>query len=145
MKYENELALIVAYYLSKFDNIAYNRLAYGTKNTTHEMIGTILGVNPNTVKNMRDAFDPLHDNPRVGWYQRDLSPSRAKVVQMFGELTENALYGLVKEILVNKELEQPDGLRDVLEIIHKNNNENKRTYSCTTRGITGKKAEEYFI
>lgn len=145
MKYENELALIVAYYLSKFDDIAYSRLNLGGKNKTHETIGAILGVNPNTVKNMRDAFDPIHDNKRVGWYQSELAPSRVRVVEMFGELTENALSEIVNEILANKELENQDDLKNALENIQKKDDKTKKICTYTTRGITGKMAEEYFI
>lgn len=145
MKYENELALIIAYYLSRFDNIAYSRLGMGSKNKTHDTVGAILGVNPNTVKNMRDGFDPIHDNNRVGWYQSELAPSRVRVVEMFGDLQENSLYEIVKEILENKELENQDGLKEALDNIQKNDYKSKRVVSYTTRGITGKKAEEYFM
>ncbi|HIS35736.1 TPA: DUF3883 domain-containing protein [Candidatus Scatousia excrementigallinarum] len=145
MKYENKLALITAYYLSKYDDLAYKKLNYGSKNSTHKKIGLILGVNPNTVKNMRDAFDPLHDNPRVGWYQRELPRSRSKVVEMFGDLSEESLYEIVREILFDKELNNQDDFKFALGNIKESDKTLKKSYSYTTRGITGKKAEEYFL
>ena len=83
MKESHSLSLIAAYYLSKYDETAYKELGFRSSTMTHIEIGRALGVNPNTVKNMRDEFDPLHDNQRAGWYQRPLRPSRAKVVEAF--------------------------------------------------------------
>jgi hypothetical protein len=74
MKEGNSLALIAAYYLSKFDSVAYEYLGFETKTKTHNEIGQILGVNPNTIKNMRDDFDSIHDNPRVGGSIPPLAP-----------------------------------------------------------------------
>ena len=93
-------ALIVAYYLSRFDREGYARLGYGAITETHEQIGRVLGVPANTVKNMRDEFDPVHENPRVGWHQRErLSPSRLAVLRRFGQLDEPALREIVLGLL----------------------------------------------
>ena len=101
MKESHTLALIVANYLSKYDKEAYKDLGFSTSSDAHKQIGRALGVNPNSIKNMRDEFDPLHDNPRVGWYQRPLRPSRAKVVESFQDLGEEELRDVVLEILTN--------------------------------------------
>lgn len=91
MREENKLALIVGYYLSKYDHIAYQNLGYGTQISTHETIGAHLNVKPNTIKNMRDEFDTIHDNGRVGWHQRELSVSRKDVVEKYSHLGEPEL------------------------------------------------------
>ena len=59
------LALIVAYYLSKFDQTAYKHLGLGSVTATHQKIGRALGINPNSIKNTQNEFDPLHDNPHA--------------------------------------------------------------------------------
>ena len=74
----------------------------------------MLGVNLNSVKNMRDEFDPLHDNLRAGWYQRPLRPSRAKVVESFQHLSEEELRDVVLEILTNPEFVSSDDFSDVV-------------------------------
>jgi len=145
MKENHSLALIVAYYLSKFDKIAYEKLGFSSSRATHAEIGRMLGVNPNSVKNMRDEFDPLHDNPRVGWYQRPLRPSRAKVVESFQDLSEEELRDVVLEILTNPEFVSSDDFSDVVTPISKREKKRKGKSVFIVRGPTGRKAEEHFM
>ena len=102
MKEENKKALIVAYYLSKYGDAAYSNLKFKTQREAHANIGQTLNVKPSSVKNMRDEFDPLHDNSRVGWYQRPLRPSRADVVNRYKNVSESELFKTVQEILRQK-------------------------------------------
>lgn len=99
----NKLALIVSYYLSRFDTLALERLGYSKWNQAIADIGKILNINPNTIKNMRDDFDPLHPNKRVGWYQRELRPSRKKIKDKYENYTEEELTKIVKDILNNSD------------------------------------------
>ena len=99
MKQENKLALIVAYYLSKFDRTAYENLKFGNLRETHKIISEIIGANRNTLKNMRDQFDPYHENPRQGWYQRQLSSSRRNIVDKYSSYTEAEMLDVVLNIL----------------------------------------------
>jgi hypothetical protein len=145
MKENHSLALIVAYYLSKFDTLAYERLGFTTSTATHAEVGRMLGVNPTSVKNMRDEFDPLHDNPRAGWYQRPLRPSRAKVVESFQNLSEEELRDVVLEILTNPEFVLSDDFSDVVTPIYKREKKRKGKSVFIVRGPTGRKAEEHFI
>lgn len=104
MKEENKLALIVAYYLSKFDQTAYKNLGYKTQSEAHKTISNILGVNINTLKNMRDEFDPYHSNRRKGWHQREILGSRKDVMQKFQNYGEIELREKVQDILRSKAL-----------------------------------------
>lgn len=136
MKQANKLALVIAFYLSKFDDRAYEALGFGNQGETHEAIGRQLGVKPNTIKNMRDEFDPLHANKRVGWYQKRLGPSRQLIANAFDEFTELDLEIYVKAILQHS----GEGIEDfgVDELYRK---EPKRS----DRALTGRSAEEFFI
>jgi hypothetical protein len=141
MKKSNYLTMVVAYYLSKYNDSAYIALNHGTKSKTHEAIGNALGVNKNTVKNMRDEFDPLHENKRVGWHQRELRPSRKRVVELYQSLQEEELRDVVLELLENAGTFSYGNSTDLI-------NESDETNSdpvFIVRGITGKKAEEIFI
>jgi len=144
MKENHSLALIVAYYLSKYDMIAYERLGFQSSTATHAEIGRILGVKPNSVKNMRDEFDPLHDNPRAGWYQRPLRPSRAKVVESFQDLSEEELCDVVLEILTNPDFITSDDFEDVINPIVRRDKRRASKSVFIVRGPTGRKAEELF-
>ena len=77
MKPQNELALIVAYYLSRFDKQGYSLLGYKTFMDATKGIGLTLGVKPRTIQGMRDEFDPYNQNNRIGW-ERELRGSRLK-------------------------------------------------------------------
>ena len=141
MKDSNSLSLVVAYYLSKYDEKAYETLGLGNRTESHRIIGEILGVNKNTVKNMRDEFDPLHENKRAGWYQRDLRPSRQKIVEQYQHLEEEELRDLVLEILENKHILDDDTSSDLIEVLDEPN----ANPIFIVRGITGRKAEEIFL
>ena len=145
MKENHSLALIIAYYLSKFDRRAYESLGISKSTEAHKEIGGILGVNPNSVKNMRDEFDPLHDNDRVGWYQRPLRPSRLKVVESFQHLTEEELRDIVIEIMKNPDFRVSDDFADIVQSISRRKKKRKGKSVFILRGPTGRKAEEFFI
>jgi hypothetical protein len=141
MKESNYLSMVVAYYLSKFNEKAYEELGLGNRTESHKAIGNILDVNENTVKNMRDEFDPLHDNPRSGWHQRPLRPSRQQIVEQYQDLEEEELRDLVIEILEKKSILGDKDGNDSIEIIDEKNSEPL----FIVRGPTGRKAEEIFV
>jgi len=143
MEKNNKLALIVSYYLSKFNKTAYKNLGFSSFKETYEEVGRRLQVNKNSIKNMRDEFDPLHDNNRVGWYQRELRPSREKVVEKFQELDEEDLREIVLEIIFNKKFSDTENCKEILETISDNDKTKNDNYK--SRGVTGKKAEEIFL
>ena len=143
MKQSNYLSLVVAYYLSKFDKKAYEVLGFGNSTETHRLIGKILEANANTIKNMRDEFDPLHENNRAGWYQRELRPSRQKIVEMYQHLEEEELRDLVIEILENKNINELNNAIDLIEVIDRPTSDSNSIFII--RGITGRKAEEIYL
>ena len=110
MKRENELALIIAFYLSKYDREGLGNLGYANFNKAYRDIEKKIGVKATSVKNRRDEFDPVHDNERVGWYQRPMSPSRVRIVEQFSSMSEPTLRSIVLDI-INKQ-------NDISEVIH---------------------------
>lgn len=146
MEKNNYLALVVAYYLSKFDTAAYSNLGYNTQNETHLRVGQMLGVNPNSVKNMRDEFDPIHNNKRAGWYQRPLRPSRARVAESFQDLSEEEMRDIVLEILTSQNNSFSDSLHEFAGSIDRQEDKSRdNAHVFVVRGPTGRKAEEIFI
>lgn len=146
MKSNNTRALIVAYYLSKFDTLAYEHLGFHSHMEAHVELGRKLGVNPNSVKNMRDEFDPIHDNPRAGWYQRPLRPSRARVVEAFQNLSEVELRDVVLEILTDAHASSSDELAMLISPIVAEDKKTGRTNAAyIVRGPTGRRAEQFFM
>lgn len=139
MDLNRKKGLIVAYYLSKYDRKALEVLNYDSFRAAFRDIGAKLGIPHNTIKNRRDDFDSINDNSRSGWYQKELSKSSLEVAEKFGNISEDAITEIVKDIL----LEQNDDTT-ILELLGTDNDaSNTRAYN--NRGITGKQAERLFI
>ncbi|WP_140456858.1 MULTISPECIES: DUF3883 domain-containing protein [Priestia] len=132
-------ALIVAYYLSKYDRNALETLQYKSFLSAFRDIGKRLGIKPNTIKNRRDDFDPIHSNSRSGWYQKELSKSSLEVVEKFENVSQDALTQIVKEILFDE-----NDSNDILQLLS-DEKESPKSREINSRGVTGKRAEELFI
>lgn len=143
MKENHKLTLFIAYYLARFNREAYSHLGYQTMLEAHQDIGEIMKMNPHTVKQMRDGFDPMFGH-RAGYYQVPLSKSRIQVAQAMQDLDENAVYNIVKSILEGASSDNKEEQEQISGII---TSENKKTQnqSYLLRTATGKKAELFFI
>jgi hypothetical protein len=72
-------------------------LGYGTQQATHVALGEALGVPAESIKNWHE-FDPVHENERAGWHRRAMYPSRRRVIEAFGDLSEHELSTLVSAV-----------------------------------------------
>lgn len=148
MEENHKKALIVAFYLSKFDRDAYINLNFGNMTDTHKKIGQVLKVNPNTIKNMRDQFDSVLGNNRKGWWQKPLSKTRLQTIQKFNNLSEISLFEIVTDLLNTDNNPNVEEIKEVLDTIDENNEniKSKRNYTYSiARCQTGLDAENYFI
>ena len=148
MKPENKLALIIAYYLSRFDKTALDNLGYPSFTAAFKHIGASLDIKPSSIRNMRDEFDPLHNNPRAGWIGRDFQKrrSRVKVVETYGDMDEPGLREVALEILQGHSPEHTEIVDELTALIPDSKADRKpRAAIFAPRGPTGKAAEEYFI
>ncbi|MEC0281548.1 protein NO VEIN domain-containing protein [Terribacillus saccharophilus] len=153
MEKNHKLALIVAYYLSRFyvdekDRMPLENIEIFTGITrAFDEIGKRLNVKPKTIKNMRDHFDPLHGH-RKGWHQDTLGPSKLEVYEKFKDLSEEALVEIVRDIIyVNGSKDEIKKNIDIYteSIDTYDDDGHKPKKGFGTRGITGKKAEEIFL
>jgi len=138
----SRLALIAAFYLSKFDTAGLVRLGYATFKDAFVDIGQQLGVKPQSVKNKRDDFDPIFSNARAGWYQRELGPSRLKILHLLDDLSFHTLTGFVTDLISDPAYRQSPEIMDVLDALKRSRRKNRR---FIPRGATGRMAEELFI
>ena len=139
-------ALIIAFYLSKFDALAYKNLGFGTQSQTHEHIGNVLGIKPATIKNYRDEFDPYEDNSRVGWYQKEARKSISKIKIDFDNLEEYSLQKIVKGFLSGNDATNFLSIISNIKLTEDkddNKEESNKAFSIQMTQ-TGKLAEEYF-
>lgn len=98
MKRNHILGMACGYYLSRFDD-SYARLGLGNMSMTHQAIGHALDVPPRSIQNWRDEFDPIHDNARKGWWNRNMSPSRIRMVALLGDWDEDEVHELVADAI----------------------------------------------
>jgi hypothetical protein len=102
-------------------------------------------INPSSIKNMRDEFDPIHRNKRKGWHQRPLRPSRAEVVNKFSEMPEPEMLSLINGMLNEKTYEADQPLAQIVHEIGVGEGNKLRNNVFVNRGTTGRAAEEAFI
>lgn len=147
MKPENELAMIVAFYLSKFGNEGLRNLGFQSYTQAFSHVSRRLSVNQNSVKNWRDEFDPYYDNGRQGW-TRKLRPSRQKVMLAFDDLSESAMRAVVLDIISPEARSKVETeLHPALQEIKASEKppKSKKSIEYVPRGPTGRMAEEFFL
>lgn len=140
MEPKNILGMVCGYYLSRFDQRAYDRLGYRSQQAAHEALGKALEVPTESIKNWRDEFDPVHENTRQGWHKREMAPSRRRTIEALGDLSEPEIFGLIKEAIA-----APSGssARVLVQAIDESDvGTDEATYGL--RGPTGIKAEQAF-
>lgn len=133
---DNQQAIIVSYYLSRFNNQAINNLGYQTWKDAFKNLSEILQINKHTLHNWRDEFDPFHGY-RAGWYQRKPRKIISNIISQFEQLEEYDIRQIVEEILIGNNIKSL--LIDTSEIAAISNP------IFILRGPTGRKAEQFFI
>lgn len=135
MKLSNRNKSVLAgLYLSKFDSKALDKLGFESFSEAFNVIGAALGVQPASIKNYRDEFDPLFPNGRKGWHKRTMREYCKEIYNMYKDLPESEFTSYLKEAIYKG--------RDIdvmLEAL-----DSDKSNSFAKRLITGQAAEEYF-
>jgi hypothetical protein len=142
MQRNQVLGMICGYYLSRFDEDAYSSLGYGTQEATHNALGEALGVAPKSIKNWRDEFDPVHDNPRRGWSGREMYPSRRRTIEALGDLSQSELLALLRTFLADSLGSVANEVVIAIGDVDGDGTSSRGTYGL--RGPTGARAERAF-
>jgi len=80
-------ALIVGYAMSRLDNLFLDTLGYQTWVDAFDSTSSLFSMPPASIKNIRDEFDPFHDNGRMGWHKRPLRQNRLRVLTELCDLS----------------------------------------------------------
>lgn len=129
-------AIIISYYLSRFNYEAVNNLGYQTWKDAFEDLSEKLQINKHTIKNWRDEFDPFHGH-RAGWHQREARKTISNIISQFELLEEYDIRQIVEEIINGNRIDLPE--------IDNSETEFNSNPIFILRGPTGKKAEQFFI
>lgn len=132
----NEQAIVVSYYLSRFNDEAVNNLGYKTWKDAFDDLSDKLQINKHTIKNWRDEFDPFHGH-RAGWHQRQPRKTISNIISQFEQLEEFDIRQIAVEIINGNKIDLPE--------IDNSENEVITNPIFILRGPTGKKAEQFFI
>lgn len=66
---KRDKAVLTGLFLSKFGEEGMGLMGLDNFTAAFNVLGYGLGVNPNSLKNYRDEFDPLFPNTRKGWHK----------------------------------------------------------------------------
>lgn len=131
-------AIIIGYAMSRLDREYLQTQKCKTWKQAFQRAGRSLQVTPASLKNLRDEFDPLHDNRRRGWHQRPLRPNRQRVLAELCEVSDSGLLALVDRILGRDEAAIADAIDSLVT-------PSRVVQNVAERLQTGRLAEEYFL
>ncbi|MES2685109.1 MAG: DUF3883 domain-containing protein [Pseudomonadota bacterium] len=138
MKSLRDKSIIAGLYLSKFDVEGLSLLGFNSFVEAFNIIGFALGVQPASIKNYRDEFDPLMLNQRKGWHKRPMRSHCKKIFDDFSNLDLIDFSKLVEKI-IRKNSVADDLFSELLTL------EEPAESSFAKRLVTGQAAEEYFL
>lgn len=92
-------SIICGLFLSKFDLDGLTKLDFESFSEAFNVIGFSLGVQPASIKNYRDEFDPLYPNSRKGWHKREMRVYCREIHDKFGALHIDDFAILLKKII----------------------------------------------
>jgi hypothetical protein len=131
-------SLIIGYAMSRFDQEYLRSRGHSSWRSAYAEAAESLGLPEASFKNLRDEFDPLHDNVRVGWNMRPLRPDRERVVLDLRDVSDDGLKELVSRLLIG-DREATSEVIDSLAISE------SVASGVAQRLLTGRLAEEFFL
>jgi len=139
----NHLAIIIAFYLSKFDREGLLNLGYKNDSEAFEEISLILDVKKNYIKFRRDEFDPIHPW-RKGW-QRPMDKRIISAIEALQDLDEPDLREIVLSILHDEAYRISDEIQQITSLFTEVNKQKVVVGKFILRTPTGRQAEEFFM
>src|SRR5579862_7854767 len=129
-------ALMIGYAMSRLDRTYLEARGLKTWKEAYEEAGLAVGRGQNSIKNLRDAFDPLHGTKR-GWWQRPMIRSRRRVAAELCDVSDQALLALVDRVIGEAEA-------DVDGVVAAMTDCEADTVNVAERLLTGRRAEAFF-
>lgn len=141
-------AIIVGYAMSRLDRAFLTLIGVKTWRDAYAVVGATFRVRESSVKNLMQEFDPLHPNPRAGWWNREVRPSRRAVYEELAGLTDEEVAQLVTGLLglAAAPTSLQDGPGDQRgRTIKQIQSASTAAEAAAARMRTGRQAEEYFL
>lgn len=138
----NALAIVVAFYLSKYDKEALTNLGFSSFNDAFERTAELLDVKRNYVKLRRDEFDPVYPW-RQGW-KRPMDKRIIRTIDILDGLQEEDIRDIVKNVLYQPSYRNGEEIQDLLNFIKNVSDDKSTAGKFILRCPTGTAAENYF-
>ena len=138
----NILAIVVAFYLSKYNEEGLKNLGFDTFNEAFEKTANLLNVKRNYVKLRRDEFDPIFPW-RQGW-KRPMDKRILRTIEILDELDETDMRDIVNNVLYNPAYRDSEDLKDIVNFLKNTSNSKVEAGKFVLRCPTGRAAEEFF-
>ncbi|MFA7239420.1 MAG: DUF3883 domain-containing protein [Sulfuricellaceae bacterium] len=133
-----EKSILAGLYLSKFDAAGLRQLGFRSFIEAFNVIGFALGVQPGSIKNYRDEFDPLFPNDRKGWHKRPMRHYCEVIYDNYAKLELDEFSVLLKQLIYKRQ-----DVDTLIEEVEKEDGNKKSSFA--QRLITGQAAEQYFL
>ena len=130
--------LVVGYAMSRLDDRYLRARGQKTWKEAFEEASGAFSVPVTSIRNVRDEFDPYHDNPRRGWWNRPMQPSRLRVLEDLRDVSAEALLVLVGQLVAR----DPSTFADAVEAL---GIVPRPIHNVAERLLTGRRAEDYFL
>ena len=124
--------------MSRLDDRYLQSQGVRTWKAAFDRAAKALRVRPTSLKNLRDEFDPFHDNSRRGWRNRPLRPNRQRVMGDLSEVSDDALLESVNRILGGDARATEELLDSLVEV-------RPAVHNVAERLLTGRRAENLFL
>ena len=132
------VAIVVGYAMSRLDDRYLQSQGVRTWKAAFDRAAKALRVRSASLKNLRDEFDPFHDNSRRGWRNRPLRPNRQRVMGDLSEVSDDALLESVNRILGGDETATEELFESLVEV-------RPAVHNVAERLLTGRRAENLFL
>lgn len=131
-------ALLIGYAMSRLDTQYLALRGLTSWQSAYKEASTALGVQPASLKNLRDEFDPFHSNGRAGWRSRAIRPDRQRILDEMTAVGGEALAALVDRLIAGDE----DATNEAIDSLSVTN---RIAHNVAERLLTGRLAEEFFL
>ena len=131
------VAIVVGYAMSRLDDRYLRSQGVRTWKAAFDRAAKILAGATTSLKNLRDEFDPFHDNSRRGWWDQPLRPNRQRVMGDLSEVSDDALLESVNRIL--------EGDKPATRVARFACRIPARAHNVAERLFTGRRAENLFF
>ncbi len=141
-------AIVVGYAMSRLDRGFLALIGVRTWRDAYAVVGKAFRVRDASIKNLMQEFDPLHPNPRAGWWSREVRPSRRAVYEELAGLSDEDVAGVVLELLG---MAEPAGASGSAvggqggRTVSRVREVSAAAEAAAARMKTGRQAEEYFL